>query len=136
MKVKCHLIYVQLSRGWGFKFATGHKYVTKTEIFFNKWPLFCSKIGMLRFLGIENLHKKFGVDISKIVDFFLMSNFWWSFFSFFLFFKKQRNDHQKLDNRKKSTIFERSSPNFLCKFSTPKNNNILILEQKISHLVA
>ena len=56
----------------------------KMKVFFNKWPLFCSKIGMLGFLGIENLHKKFGVDISKIVDFFLMSNFWWSFFSFLI----------------------------------------------------
>ena len=94
MDVKYH-IYLNQSRGCSTKFATGLKYVTKNENFFNKWPLFCSKIGMLGFLGIENLHKKFGVDISKIVDFFLMSNFWWSFFSFFLFFKKQRNDHQK-----------------------------------------
>ena len=80
----CTNIINRVIRGWGFKFATGHKYVTKTENVFNKWPLFCSKIDMLRFLGIENLHKKFGVDISKIVDFFLMSNFWWSFFSFFI----------------------------------------------------
>ena len=27
------------------------------------------------FLNIDNLHKKFGSDISKIVDFFLLSNF-------------------------------------------------------------
>ena len=71
------------SRGCSIKFATGLKYVTKNEKNFNKWPLFCSKIGMPGFWGIENLHIKFGVDISKIEDFFLMSNFWWSFFSFF-----------------------------------------------------
>ena len=78
-----------LARGWGIKFATGLKYETKSEHFFNKWPLFCSKIGMLRFLGIENLHKEFGVDILKIVDFFLMSNFWSSFLFIFYSLKNK-----------------------------------------------
>ena len=78
-----------LSRDWFPKFATGLKYVTKTEHLFNKWPICCSKIDMLRFLGIENLHKKFGVDISKIMDFFLMCNFWWSFLCFWKSIKKR-----------------------------------------------
>ena len=34
------------------------------------------------FLDVENLDKKFGSDISKIVDFFPLSNFWWSFLCF------------------------------------------------------
>ena len=32
--------------------------------------LFYSKFNVLEFLDIENLHIKFGSDISKIVDFF------------------------------------------------------------------
>ena len=44
--------------------------------------IFYSKFNVLEFLYIDNLHKKFGSDISKIVDFFLLSNFWWSFLCF------------------------------------------------------
>ena len=44
--------------------------------------IFYSKFNVLEFFDIENLHKKFGSDISKIVDFFLLSNFWWSFLCF------------------------------------------------------
>ena len=43
---------------------------------------FCFKISILEFLGIDNLHKKFGDDISKLVDFIVLSNFWWSFLHF------------------------------------------------------
>ena len=42
------------------------------NIFILKWPKFCSKIGMLGVLGVDNLHKKFGDDILKIADFFLI----------------------------------------------------------------
>ena len=48
---------------------------TKRNVFFNKRLILTSKFGMLGFLGIENLQQKFGGSISKIVDFFLMSNF-------------------------------------------------------------
>ena len=41
-----------------------------------------TKFGMLGVLGIGNLHKKFCSSISKIVDFFLMSNFCQSLFCF------------------------------------------------------
>ena len=44
--------------------------------------IFYSKFNVLEFFDIDNLHKKFGSDISKIVDFFLLSNFWWSFLCF------------------------------------------------------
>ena len=49
---------------------------------------------------------------------------------FFVFkrIKKERNDHQKLDIRKKSTIFKISFQNFLCKLSTPKNSNTPVLQ--------
>ena len=40
------------------------------------------------YLDIDYLYKKFESEISKIVDFFLLSNFWWSFF---LFFKCNQN---------------------------------------------
>ena len=76
---------------------------------------------MLGVLGTDNVQKKFGDDILKIADFFLISNFWWKFRGNFFVFKeskKERNDYQKLDIRKKSTIFKISSPNFLCKLST------------------
>ena len=46
-----------------------------------------------------------------------------------------KNDDQKLDIRKKSTIFKISTPNPLCKFSIPKNISIPILEQNSSHLL-
>ena len=44
--------------------------------------IFYSKFNVLEFFDIDNLHKKFGSDISKIVDFFLLPNFWWSFLCF------------------------------------------------------
>ena len=44
--------------------------------------IFYSKFDVLEFLDVDNLHKKFESDISKIVDFFLLSNFWWSFLCF------------------------------------------------------
>ena len=80
------------------------------------------------------MHKKFGDDISKIVDFLKMFYFWWSFLCF-LKEKKKKNHHQKLDIRKKSKIFEISTTNSLCKFSIPKNLSIPILEQNSSHLL-
>ena len=64
------------TRGCPSKFATGLKNVTKSDNLFTIWPKVGSKIGVLGFLGADNLHKKFGDDIFKIVDFFLMSNFW------------------------------------------------------------
>ena len=51
---------------------------------------FYSKIGVLGVLGVDNLHKKFWNDILKIVDFFLMSNFWWSFLSFLMLSKTKK----------------------------------------------
>ena len=91
-----------------------------------------SKTGVLGFRGVDNLHKKFWNDILKIVDFFLMSNFWWSFLSFLILLKTKKY-HQKLDIIKKSAIFKISSLNFLCKLSTPKNPSTSILEQKLGH---
>ena len=63
-----------------------------------KWLIFHSKIDILKFLGMENFHKKFRVHTSKIVDFFLMSNFWWSFLCFFIESKKREmtNKSQRL----------------------------------------
>ena len=54
--------------------------------------IFYSKFDVLEFLDIDNLHKKFGSDISKIVDFFLLSKFCSHFFSFDSI-DKQRNYH-------------------------------------------
>ena len=86
---------------------------------------------MPAFWDIDNMHKKFRSDISNIVDFFLLSNFWWSF-SFFQWNQKQRNDHQKLDNRKKSKIFEMSLQTFLCKLLITKNSSTSNLESKVA----
>ena len=79
-----------------------------------------------------NLHKKFGSDSSKIVDFFLMSNFWWSFLSFLILLKTKKIP-PKVRHNKKSAIFKISSLNFLCKLSTPKNPSTSILEPKLGH---
>ena len=49
--------------------------------------------------------------------------------------KKQNSDLQKLDIRKKSTIFEIEPPNFCCKLSIPKNPSIPNLEVKFSRLL-
>ena len=38
--------------------------------------IFCFKLYVVDFFDIDNLHKKFGSNISKIVDFFLLSNFY------------------------------------------------------------
>ena len=38
--------------------------------------IFHSKFIVLEFWDVDNLHKKFESDTSKIVDFFLLSNFW------------------------------------------------------------
>ena len=57
------------------KFATGLKYVNKIDHFFNKWPIFYCKNGILGFFSIENLHKTFGDDISKIMNFL----YWFTF---------------------------------------------------------
>ena len=88
---------------------------------------FDSKFDVLEFLVISNLHKKIWRDISKILDFFLLSNFWWSFLCFWFHWKKE-NDHQKLDNRKKSTILEISLRNFLCMLSISQNAGKLDLK--------
>ena len=48
---------------------------TKVNFSCNKRLKFATKFGVLGFLGIANLQKKFGDSISKIVDFFIMSNF-------------------------------------------------------------
>ena len=55
---------------------------TKVIFSCNKRLNFATKFGVLGFLGIANLQKKFGDSISKIVDFFLMSNFCQSQFCF------------------------------------------------------
>ena len=51
-----------------------------------------------------------------------------------LFLKNQKK-REKLDIRKKSTIFKISSPNFLCKLSTPKTPSTPILEPKFGHIL-
>ena len=48
---------------------------TKVNFSCNKRPNLTTKFGVLGFLCIDNLQQKFGGSISKIVDFFLMSNF-------------------------------------------------------------
>ena len=48
---------------------------TKVNFSCNKRLNLTTKFGVLGFLGIVNLQKKFGGSISKIVDFSLMSNF-------------------------------------------------------------
>ena len=48
---------------------------TKMNFSCNKRLNLTTKFGVLGFLGIVNLQKKFGGSISKIVDFSLMSNF-------------------------------------------------------------
>ena len=48
---------------------------TKVNFSCNKRLNLTTKFGVLGFLCIDNLQQKFGGSISKIVDFFLMSNF-------------------------------------------------------------
>ena len=55
----------------------------KMNFFCNKRHNLTTKFGVLWFLGIANLQKEFGDSISKIVDFFVMSNFCQSQFCFF-----------------------------------------------------
>ena len=90
---------------------------------------------MPAFFDIDNMNKEVRTDISNIVDFYLLSNFWWSF-SFFQWNQKQRNDHQKLDNRKKSKIFEMSLQIFLCKLLITKNSSTSNLESKVAFSLA
>ena len=54
-------------------------------------------------------------------------------FSVFDSTKIQRNAHQKFDIRKKSTIFEMVSWNFLCKLSLPKTPSVPNVKQKLGH---
>ena len=79
----------------------------------------------IMFFDMDNLYKKFGrrdgSDISRIVDYFLLTYIWWLFFCFSM----ESKTENKLDNRKTSTIFEISLPNFLCKLSTSENSRIL-----------
>ena len=42
----------------------------------NENDIFYFKFYVVEFFDIDNLHKKFGSNIWKIVDFFLLSNFW------------------------------------------------------------
>ena len=37
--------------------------------------IFCFKLYVVEFFDMDNLYKKFGSNISKIVDFFIISNF-------------------------------------------------------------
>ena len=123
------------TRGCSSKFATGLKYVTKSEHLFNKWLICSSKIDMLGILGIKKMQKKNWRWYLEHCRFF--SNMWLLVVFFCLKrIKKGRNDNQKLHIRIKSSNFKISSPNFLCKFFMQKNSSILILEWKISHLVA
>ena len=57
-----------------------------------KWLYFYLKFDLLKFLCIDNLHKKFGRDISKIEDFFYCQTFD-GHLSVFSGIKKQSNDH-------------------------------------------
>ena len=58
--------------GWDIK--NGHPN-TKVNFSYNKRLNLTTKFGVLGFLYIDNLQQKFGGSISKIVDFFIMSNF-------------------------------------------------------------
>ena len=60
--------------------------------------------------------------------FFLMVNFWWSFLCF-LYWLKTNNWPPKLHIRKKFTIFEISTPNFLCMLPIHKTFNMVIFVQ-------
>ena len=75
----------------------------------------------------------------EMISWKLQIFFWYLTFggNFFVFkkMKKERNDYQKLDIRKKSTILKISSPNFLCKLSAPKNPSTPILEPIFGHMV-
>ena len=88
---------------------------------------FYSKLNVLEFLDVDNLHEKFGSNTSKIVDFFLLSIFS-GHFSVFDFIEKLENHHHKLDNRKKSAVLEIPLQNFLCKSSIFKNSGKLNLK--------
>ena len=63
---------MQKNTGWKEKNGPPH---TKVNFSYNKRLNLTTKFGVLGFLGIVNLQKKFGGSISKIVDFSLMSNF-------------------------------------------------------------
>ena len=56
--------------------------------------VFLLQIGVLRFLGVDNLHKKFGDDILKTANFFLISNFWWKFHGNFFVFKESKKERK------------------------------------------
>ena len=56
------------------KLANGAGFAEKTPDLWVQMKLFLLKID---FQDVDKLHKKFESDISKIVDFFLLSNFWW-----------------------------------------------------------
>ena len=82
--------------------------------FFNKELNFTAKFSMVGVLSIVSLPQNFCASISKIVDFFLMSNF---------LVLVKANDKQKLDKREKSTNFKIKSPIFFLQvFNTPKPN--------------
>ena len=53
---------------------------TKRDVLYNNWLNMTSKFGRLGVLGIDNLPKKFGGFNSKIVDIFLLANFYKSIF--------------------------------------------------------
>ena len=74
--VGCRLdLYQHFNQGYtGWQKKNGHPN-TKVNFSCNKRHNLTTKFGVLWFLGIANLQKKFGDSISKIVDFFLMSNF-------------------------------------------------------------
>ena len=59
----------------------GHP-TTEGNVCFPKWLNLTSKFDMFGFLGVVNVQKKFCDSFSKIVDFFLMSNFCQSLFCF------------------------------------------------------
>ena len=49
---------------------------------------------MLGVLGTDNVQKKFGDDILKIAEFFLISIFWWKFRGNFFVFKESKKERK------------------------------------------
>ena len=66
-------------RGWSSIIRTGIFLGFKSAIYDSKSLPFYSKFDLHQIFYINNFHKKFGSAFSKIADFFLLSNFSWSF---------------------------------------------------------
>ena len=98
----------------------------KVTIYSTYGQNFAPKLVCLGFRVQTTCKKNLDMISWKLQIFFKYLTFGGNFFVFKRI-KKERNDYQKLDIRKKSTIFKISSPNFLCKLSTSYNSIIAIL---------